>query len=83
MVRPVCSAWVPLPTSRWCGGLRQTQIAEESVRHIGVVVLPGVHDVRCAPFLARQRVIQGRHFHEIRPRGGDQMDELGFKCYCL
>ena len=58
------------------GGVGQRQIAEEGIRHIGVVVLPGMHDAWCAPALARQLVVQGRHLHEIGPGGGDQMNKF-------
>ena len=38
-------------------GLRQAQVAEKRVGHVRVVVLPGVHDTRGAPALARQLVV--------------------------
>ncbi len=56
--------------------LRQTQIPEERVRHICVVVLSGVHYVRCAPLFSCEGVIQRRDFHEVRTRRGDQVNAL-------
>jgi hypothetical protein len=57
-------------------GLGQEQVAEEGFGHVRVVVLTGVHDPRLAPVLARQRMVEGRHFHEVRARGGDQVDDF-------
>ena len=56
---------------------RQPEVAEERVRHVRVVVLAGVHDLRPAPGLAGERVVERRDLHEIRPRGGDQVDGEG------
>src|SRR5882672_3039831 len=58
------------------GRLRQAQVAEEGLRHVRVIVLAGVHDARGAPAFPGQCVVQGRHLHEVRARGGDQMDDL-------
>ena len=63
--------------------LGQPQVAEERVRHVGVVVLPGMDDLRGTPRLARERVVQRRDLHEVRPGGGDQVDdELGICGHC-
>jgi hypothetical protein len=63
------------------GRLGQAEVAEERVRHVRVVVLPGVHDARGAPALTRQLVVQRRDLHEIRTRGGDQVDD--FRAHAL
>ena len=54
--------------------LRQAQVAEERVRHVGVVVLAGVHDARRAPGSRCERVVERRDLHEVRARRGDEMD---------
>jgi len=55
-------------------GIRQTEIGEESIRHVGIVVLAGMHQHGFAPRRALQRVVNRRDLHEIRSRGRDQMD---------
>jgi hypothetical protein len=55
-------------------GLRHAQIREERVGHVGVVVLARVHDARSAPRFRLQRVVEGRDLHEVRARGGDEID---------
>src|SRR5207244_9511171 len=59
------------------GGLGQAQVLKERVGHIRVVMLAGVHDVSRAPVFTREGVIQRRHLHEVRARGGDQVDWFG------
>ena len=51
----------------------QTQIAEERIGHIGVVVLTGMHQDGTAPWLVPQPVPQRCDLHEIGPGGGNQM----------
>ena len=55
--------------------LRQSEVAEERVRHLRVVVLPRVHDERRE--LARappHRLHHGRDLHEVRTRADDVDD---------
>ena len=53
---------------------RQPEVAKKRVRHVGVVVLPGVDDLRPAPRLAGERVVERRNFHEIRACRRDEVD---------
>ena len=54
----------------------QAQVPEEGVRHVRVVVLPGVHDGGLAPAFAGEGVVEGGHLHEIGAGRGDQVDGL-------
>jgi hypothetical protein len=71
-------------------GSGQAEIAEEGIRHIGIVMLACVHDLRIAPIGRRQRVVEGGDFHEIRPRGSNEMNHFfghaaacaPFHCLC-
>ena len=54
-------------------GRRDTQIRQYRIRHIAVVMLAGVHEYRLGPFACLQCVVQRRNFHEIRPRGGNEV----------
>jgi hypothetical protein len=58
-------------------GLRQLQVGEEGVRHVHVVMLAGMDQHRLEARRRGERVPERRHLHEIRARGGDQMDALG------
>ncbi len=59
---------------------RQSEIGEERIRHVGVVVLAGMDDDRRGPVARRgERVIERRDLHEIRPRRRDEMDFLDWQ----
>ena len=53
--------------------LGHAEVTEKGVRHPGVVVLAGVDNPRPAPAGSRQRMVERRDLHEIRPRRGDQV----------
>ena len=53
--------------------LRQTQVIEECLRHIGIVMLAGMNDPDIEPGIGLQCMKQWRDFHEIRARCGYQM----------
>jgi hypothetical protein len=71
MTRRVCPAWLPPPTPRCTCGFGSV---EERIGHVRVVVLAGVDDPRAAPRLRLQRMVQRRDLHEVRARGGDEID---------
>ena len=77
ITRPVCAPWLPEPTPRWKSGVGQAEIAEDRVRHVGVVMLAGMDQDRREVGRGGERVPERRHLHEIGTRGGDQMDGLG------
>src|SRR5689334_14299256 len=55
--------------------IRKPEVAEESVRHVRVVVLPGVDEPGLAPgALPLQCLVEGRDLHEVWPRRGNQVD---------
>ena len=58
--------------------LRQRQIGEDRVRHVGIIMLAGVDQHRLEIRRGGERVPERRHLHEIGPRGGDQVDP----CWC-
>ena len=75
---PVCSAWRAAADFQVMVRLGQAQVPEERVRHVGVVVLAGMHDRRLAPGFGGKRVVERRDLHEVRARRGDQVDVQHF-----
>jgi hypothetical protein len=57
-------------------GLRQRQVREDRVRHVGIVMLAGVDQHRLEIGRSGQRVPERRHLHEIGPGRCDEMDAL-------
>jgi hypothetical protein len=55
-------------------GLGQAQIGEYRVRHVDVVMLAGVDQHGLEIGSGGQRVPKRRDLHEVRARGGDQVD---------
>ena len=53
--------------------LREAEVFEKSIRHIRIIMLPGMDNNGCGPVLLLERVIQGRNFHEI---GSCRTDEM-------
>jgi len=60
-------------------GIGQPQIAQEIVRHVGVVMLAGMDEDRREIAARLKRVPERRHLHEIGARRGDQMDNAGWQ----
>ena len=55
-------------------GFRQTKVLKKGIGHIGIIVLAGMDDNGRGPMLFLQRMVKGRHFHEIGPGGTDEMN---------
>ena len=75
----VCTAADPEVAVR----LRHVEVLEERIRHVRVIMLSGVDDSRIAPVETYELVIERRHFHEIRPGCGDQMNQFSCHVWCV
>ena len=53
---------------------RQHQVLEEGIRHVDVVMLAGVNDLRRGPIPLFEGVIKRGDLHEVGTRGSDEMD---------
>ena len=56
--------------------LRKSEVREEGVRHVDVVMLAGVDEHRLEARRLDEGMPERRHLHEIRARRGDQVDAL-------
>lgn len=53
---------------------RESEIAQESLRHLLVVLLAGVNQGDAAPVFPSQGVEDRRDLHEVGPGTGNEMD---------
>ena len=79
LTRPaVCSAWEPEPTSSITSGsgagARRRDVVEQHV-----VVLARVDEVLVDEAALRERGVDGRHLHVVRPRAHDVYDDLAHR----
>ena len=58
-------------------GLRQFQVLKKGIRHVEVVVLSCMYDLRLQPRLLAERMVKRSDLHEIGACGGDQVDGAG------
>ena len=53
---------------------RNAKILQDRIGHVLVVMLPGVDQDGFRPVGRFERMVERGYFHEIRSRGGDEMD---------